>query len=245
MSVLPDSAGALAVFWRRTSKRIPVESRLLVLLAIVAMGSLLFLHLASEISEGDTMAFDRAILLAFRVPGEPSQPAGPHWLLKVMTEMTVLGGGTILTTMTAMVGAYLLAAGRRRTALVVIAAVSGGAILSTILKHIFERPRPELVAHFVNVNSASFPSGHAMNSAVIYLTLATLLAKTERSRAVRIYLISMALLLTLIIGVSRVYLGVHWPTDVIAGWCVGSLWALLCSLVADRFQRRRSLPHGT
>jgi undecaprenyl-diphosphatase len=162
-------------------------------------------------------------------------------LLKVMTEITVLGGGTILTLMTFMVVAYLFTAKRVRTAVFVIGAVSGGAILSSVLKSLFGRPRPDVVSHLVDVSSASFPSGHAMNSALTYLTLGVLLAKTETNPAVRIYLISMAVVLTVLVGISRVYLGVHWPTDVIAGWCVGSLWALGCSLIAERFVRRRSL----
>ena len=158
-----------------------------------------------------------------------------------MTDITVLGGGTVLIMMTALVAAYLIVAKRPITALFVVAAVSGGAILSAILKHFFERPRPELVSHLVSVSSASFPSGHAMNSAVTYLTLGTLLAKAERTTAVRAYLLSVAILLTVLVGCSRVYLGVHWPTDVVAGWCVGSMWALACSVLAQYLQNLRKL----
>ena len=187
------------------------------------------------------MTMDRAILLWLRVPGRPDEPIGPHWLLKAMTEITALGGGTILTLITVLVATYLVAARRPATAAFVVGAIAGGAILSAFLKDVFERPRPELVVHLVNASSASFPSGHAMNSAVTYLTLGTLLAETEDSQAVRIYLIGTAILLSLAVGFSRIYLGVHWPTDVVAGWCVGSVWALSCSLLADYFQRRRTL----
>ena len=244
MVIKRHSPGAIAILLRRTRMLVSVESRVLLLMALLALGTLLFLHLASEVSEGDTMAFDRALLLSLRASG---QPIGPHWLLKAMMEITVLGGGTLLTLMTCLVAAYLFAAKRAGTGLFVIAAVSGGAIFGAVLKDIFERPRPELVTHLVSVSSASFPSGHAMNSTVTYLTLGTLLAKTERSPRVRIYLISTAVTLSLIIGISRVYLGVHWPTDVIAGWCVGSVWALACSFAAGALQRRRSLtpaPHA-
>ncbi len=231
---------------RSANSLLRVESRMLALVAMIALGLFLFLHIASEVAEGETMAFDRAILLALRVPGKPWEPIGPTWLLNAMTQITVLGGGTVLTLMTGMVAAYLLAARRPATAMFVIGAVAGGAILESILKYVFERARPELVTHLVSVSSASFPSGHAMNSTVIYLTLGTLLAKTERRRAVRIYLILAAIMLALLVGFSRIYLGVHWPTDVIAGWCIGSVWAFTCSLLAERLQWRRTLePAGS
>jgi undecaprenyl-diphosphatase len=225
-------------FLARLRKKTRFESRLLVLLSVLALGLFVFIRIASEVTEGDTLSMDRAILLWLRVPGNTELPIGPHWLLKAMTEITALGGGTILTLLTILVAAYLVAARRPAMAAFVIAAVSGGAVLSALLKDIFERPRPELVAHLVNASSASFPSGHAMNSAVTYLTLGALLAQTESSHTVRIYLIVAAIFLTLMVGVSRVYLGVHWPTDVAAGWCVGGVWALSCMLLANYFRRR-------
>ena len=142
--------------------------------------------------------------------------------------------------MTLLVAAYLVAAKRSATAAFVIGAVAGGAILSSLLKIAFERARPVIVTHLVGVTSPSFPSGHALNASVTYLTLGMLLAKTEQNRAVRIYLISTAILLSVLVGCSRLYLGVHWPSDVLAGWCVGSAWALICSLAAEHFQRRRT-----
>ena len=233
--------GVIARLGKQTRTLFRLELRLLVLLAMFALGLFMFLRIATEVSEGETMTMDRAILLGLRVPGRPGEPIGPQWLVKAMTEITALGGGTILTLLTILVAAYLVAARRPATAAFVVGAVSGGAILSAVLKNFFERPRPELVGHLVSATSASFPSGHAMNSAVTYLTLGTMLAETEDSQAVRIYLIGAAILLTFVVGFSRIYLGVHWPTDVAAGWCVGSVWALGCSLLADYFQRRRAL----
>ena len=119
--------------------------------------------------------------------------------------------------------------------------ISAGAIGSTLLKLFFARPRPDIVTHLVNTYSTSFPSGHAMNSAIVYLTLGALLARAEGDRTVRIYLMAVPLLLTLLIGFSRIYLGVHWPSDVLAGWCVGATWAILCSWVARTLQRRRTI----
>ncbi len=220
----------------------PVKSRVVIALALVGLSLFLFIHLASEVVEGDAMSYDRAILLALRVPGKPWLPIGPHWLLAAVTAFTALGSRTNLTLITALVAAYLFAAKRPAAAAFVIGAVTGGALLSGLLKVAFERPRPLIVPHLIGVNSPSFPSGHALNASVTFLTLGLLLAKTEQRRAVRIYLISAATLLSILIGCSRVYLGVHWPSDVLAGWCVGGAWALACALVADRFQRRRSSP---
>ncbi len=230
----------LARVRERTDVLTRIETRLLVLLSVLALSLFGFLHIASEVTEGDTLSMDRAILLWLRVPGNPGIPIGPHWLLKAMTEITALGGGTVLTLLTILVAAYLLAAKRPATAAFIVAAVSGGAILSALLKNYFERPRPELVAHLVSASSASFPSGHAMNSAVTYLTLGALLAETEDSRGVRIYLIASAVFLSLLVGISRIYLGVHWPSDVAAGWCIGGVWALSCMLLAECFRPGRT-----
>jgi undecaprenyl-diphosphatase len=147
--------------------------------------------------------------------------------------------------LTAVVASYLLVARKASTALFVIGATIGGAMLSTTLKSFFQRPRPDLVAHLVDVTSTSFPSGHAMNSAVVYLTLGALLARTQKDRRTRIFILSVAIALTLIIGTSRVYLGVHWPSDVLAGWAVGATWAALCSTLARMLQRRGAIDSAT
>ena len=108
----------------------------------------------------------------------------------------------------------------------------GGAILTNLLKNVFARPRPDLVDHLVAVHSMSFPSGHAMGAAATFLTLGALLARTERKKVVRGYIFAVAGLLTLMVGFSRVFLGVHYPTDVLAGWTLGAAWALLCWMIA-------------
>ena len=111
-------------------------------------------------------------------------------------------------------------------------------MLVDVLKQIFERGRPDLVPHAVQVFSASFPSGHATLSAVTYLTLGALVARLAPHRLAKAYVLGVAIVLTLLVGTSRVYLGVHWPTDVLAGWCVGAAWAIACWLVAVWLQRR-------
>jgi len=200
------------------------------LLAVLAL--LAFWHLAGEVAEGETRAFDRSVLLALRTPGDLAQPIGPHWLSEVARDITALGGNTVLTGVTLGVAFYLALAGRRAGALLVLCSVGGGAALSTALKLGFDRPRPDLVPHGVDVYLASFPSGHAMLSAVTYLTLGAILARVQPGWTLRLYVLALAALVSLLVGLSRVYLGVHWPTDVLGGWSAGAGWALLCWLVA-------------
>ncbi|MEO7177961.1 MAG: phosphatase PAP2 family protein [Allosphingosinicella sp.] len=218
-----------------------VESRILAAFLLIVLIAFGFARLASEVVEGDTLAFDRWVLQGLRSPVDAAVPAGPEWLTKAMIDVTALGGVTILTLLTVLAAGYLVAARKKATALFLVAAIVGGAIASTLLKLAFARPRPDLVAHLVSVDSASFPSGHAMNSAVTFLTIGALLSRAEKDRAVRIYLMSAAIALTLVIGCSRVYLGVHWPSDVIAGWSVGATWAVLCSIAARTLQRRKRI----
>jgi undecaprenyl-diphosphatase len=206
--------------------------------AAVAAAVLAFLGLAGEMLEGETLGFDRAVMLALRSPGDASEPIGPLWLEEVARDITGLGGTAILTLVTLGVAAYLLLARRRGAALLVLASIGGGSALSWLLKLAYQRPRPDLVPHAVQVYSASFPSGHAMLSAITWLTLGALLAEAEPRWRLRGCILGMAVTITLLVGASRVYLGVHWPTDVLAGWCIGGAWALLCWLVAMALRRR-------
>ena len=217
--------------WRRLFS---IERALLVTLLLIGAALFAFFRLASEVSEGDTLAFDRAILTDLRTPADPAVPIGPHWLPEAMTDLTAFGSPTGLLLVCTAVIAYLLLAGRLRTAMFVFAASAGGMALGSLLKHVYARPRPTLVPHLVDVTSTSFPSGHATDSAIVYLTLAALLARTVPERAMRIYIIGVAILLTLLIGCSRVFLGVHYPSDVVAGWTLGAAWALACSLAYTR-----------
>lgn len=214
-----------------------IEFGTLLSILVIAGGVLLFVELL-EFIEGDAGTFDRWVLQAFRNPVNLADAVGPRWLEFAFRDLTSLGGTTVLTLMTAAVIGFLLVDGKRAAALLVFVSVSSGALLSTILKLVVARPRPDLVPHLVEVSSASFPSGHAMLSAVVYLTLGALLSRLEGPPRVKIYVLSVAIALTLSIGVSRVYLGVHWPTDVLAGWCAGAAWAVLCWRVALFLQRR-------
>ena len=211
-----------------------------VLLAgIVAAGGLWgFVELAEVARDSSARAFDTEILLAFREAGQTDNPIGPLWFEEAMRDITGLGSTIVLVMVTAVTIFYLLLIGRWRTALLVLVTVGGGQILSSLLKLGIDRPRPDLVSHLAEVQTLSFPSGHAMMSAVTYLTLGSMLAGIVPGRATKIYVLGVAVLITLMVGVSRIYLGVHWPSDVLAGWCAGFTWAMLCWLVARRFFRR-------
>lgn len=196
-----------------------------------------FLALADGI-RGDGLSFDRVLLLALRNPADLADPIGPPWLEEMARDVTAFGSVFAIVYVTASAVAYLVLTGKRAAAVFVLAAIGGGEILSSGLKLAFNRPRPDLVPHGMETFSASFPSGHAMLSAIAYLTLATLLARVERSRRAKGFFVGLGIATTLLVGTSRVYLGVHWPSDVLAGWCLGGAWASLCWLVALALQRR-------
>jgi undecaprenyl-diphosphatase len=210
----------------------------LLVLVLVAGGIWLFAELAGEVKEGETRRIDEEILLALRNPADRSDPLGPRWLEETERDFTALGGVGVLALLTAAVSVYLALDGKNRAALLVLIAVGGALLGSTLLKHEFQRPRPDLVPHGSYVYTTSFPSGHSMMSAATYLTLGALLARVQSKRRVKIFLLAFAALLTLIVGISRVYLGVHWPTDVLAGWTAGGIWALICWFLARWLQHR-------
>ena len=218
-----------------------LELEVVATIFIIAASSFLFLKLVSEMREGETLAADEAILLALRDPSDPSNPIGPPWVEVMFRDLTSLGSPSVLALVTIAAVGYLWLDRKRGTALFLVLAVPGGAALETLLKLGFARPRPELVSHLVDVNSFSFPSGHATMSTITYLTLGVLLARVQERRRMKLYLLAVATLVALLVGVSRIYLGVHWPTDVLAGWCIGAAWALACWLVATWLQRRGAI----
>lgn len=208
---------------------------------IIAGGLWGFEELMEVARDTTPHAFDTEILLAFRQAGHPDVPLGPLWVQGAMRDITSLGSSTVLVLIVAAVIVYLLLIRRPMTALFTFTAVAGGQLLSTLLKAEIDRPRPDLVSHLVNETSLSFPSGHAMVSAVTYLTLGSLAARFLPGRTTKIFVLCLAVLTTLLVGVSRVYLGVHWPSDVLAGWCAGFAWAMQCWLAARLLQRRHAV----
>ena len=210
----------------------------LVAVLLIVGGTWGFIELADEVREGDTQRFDDWAVRAMRRADDPSRPIGPHWLPEVGRDLTALGGVAVLSLTTAFVAGYLLIVRKYHAMWLVLAATLGGLLISTLLKHLIDRARPDLVPHLSHVYTSSFPSGHSMLSAVVYLTLGALLTRLASERRVKLYFLAAALLLTFLVGVSRVYMGVHYPTDVLAGWTAGLVWALLCWLVARHLQRR-------
>jgi undecaprenyl-diphosphatase len=200
------------------------------LVGVIAAAVLLlaFAALANAVGEGSTRAFDEWLLVALRTPGDLADPIGPKWLEEMMRDFTAMGSTGVLTLMVLAVAGFLALTAKTHAAVFVPISVAGGVAISQAMKLFFGRPRPELVPHGAEVYTASFPSGHSMMSAVVYLTLGALLARTQSDLGVKAYILVVAVFLTVLVGTSRVYLGVHWPSDVLAGWALGGLWALGC-----------------
>jgi undecaprenyl-diphosphatase len=212
---------------------------------ILAAGVLfLFARLANAVRRGGTEDFDEWLIVALRTPGNLADPVGPAWFEEMMRDFTALGSTGVLAVVVAAIAGFLAMTRKSHAALFVLASVIGGVLISQAMKWAFARPRPDLVPHGAEVFSASFPSGHSMMAAVVYLTLGALLARTQSDRAVKAYVLAVAVLLAALVGASRVYLGVHWPTDVLAGWALGGVWALFCLLVMQWLQTRGQVEDG-
>jgi undecaprenyl-diphosphatase len=216
------------------------ERGLLLGLLLVMIAARIFAELGELAVEPSAGTFDRSILLAMRADSDLSDPIGPEWFEGMARDMTAFGGAIVQMMVALAVIGFLLLERKRHAAVFVLVAVVGGVMLGIGLKEFFARPRPELISReILHIDSASFPSGHSMMAAVTYLTLGALLARTQRSSLVRAYVLLLAILLTVVVGLTRIYLGVHWPTDVLAGWIAGAAWALLCWTIALRLQRNR------
>lgn len=208
----------------------------LVAVGVLAVACWVFLMAADAVSEPGQI--DARILRSLREPDDARNPVGPRWVEEMARDITALGGQAVLTLLIGSVLGYLVIDRRRHAAVFILIATVGGALLSNALKGLYSRPRPDVVPHLAYVTSYSFPSGHAMLSAVVYLALGALLARLVETRRAKVYFVGVAVLLTLLIGASRVYLGVHYPTDVVAGWSAGVAWAVLCWLLARYLQHR-------
>ncbi|MCM2372461.1 phosphatase PAP2 family protein [Aporhodopirellula aestuarii] len=198
-----------------------------------------FVELAGEVLEGDTDTFDRWAVKNLRQSENLGSPIGPAWLAEAGRDLTGLGGIPVLLIAIVASAGFLAINHSYRLLGVLLVSTLGGIGVSLVLKGWFSRPRPDIVPHLSHVYTSSFPSGHSMMSAVVYLTLAALIAPVLRHFWIRVYVISVAVLLTFLVGVSRVYMGVHYPTDVFAGWAAGLVWALLCWLIARAIPVRK------
>jgi undecaprenyl-diphosphatase len=213
------------------------EARTLLLLLVIFGCVFVFVSIADEVREGGTQDLDHAVLNSLRVPGDITTPKGPVWLLHVMRDISALGGVAVLTLLTFLVLGFLALQRQWRLALLLFAAVAGSTLLNTAMKRFFDRERPEIGYHLVEAANASFPSGHSMLSATTYLTLGLMLAAITARFWTKVYFLSAAALIVVLVGLSRIYLGVHFPTDVAAGWSIGAAWALGCALIAHRYAK--------
>jgi undecaprenyl-diphosphatase len=215
-----------------------VERVTLLSVVLGAAALLAFASLANAVGRGSTRAFDDWLLLALRTPGNLADPIGPKWFEEMARDLSALGSTGVLTLMVLSVAGFLTMLRKGYAAGFVLVSVLSGTLISQTMKFAYARPRPDLVPHHTEVYTASFPSGHSMMSAIVYLTLGALLARTQEDRRVKAYILAIAVVLPFLVGVTRVYLGVHWPTDVLAGWTLGAVWAMLCWMAMAWLQSR-------
>ena len=228
-----------ALAWIR--RQIEITSLLLLGVIVAAVWGLA--ELTEEVLEGATRDLDSAILLFLRTPGDLSDPIGPWWIEEMGRDITALGGVAVLSLITLVVSVFFLLLQRWGSALYVLVTVGGGIAISSLAKDFVDRPRPDLVPHGSIVHTASFPSGHSMMAAIVYLSLGVLIARVQPHYRLKLFAMVTAITLTLMVGISRVYMGVHWPTDVAAGWLAGGAWAMFCLIAARALARRGHLEH--
>jgi undecaprenyl-diphosphatase len=226
--------GKLRHVWRQ---RVDLIALVAVLMVVGAIW--FFDELANNVTAGHTQRFDDWVIDSLRNPHNPGLPCGPIWLVEAGRDVTALGSPTIVALTIVAVAGYLALKRRFGPLLLTVLAASSGALFSTMIKRHFERPRPHFGSDLVTPLSSSFPSGHSMLSAVVYLLLGAMLARGEPRWPVKLYFVGLAMLLTFMVGLSRIYLGVHYPSDVLAGWTAGLGWASAWWLVARWLEGQR------
>ncbi|MGB7343301.1 MAG: phosphatase PAP2 family protein [Pirellulaceae bacterium] len=200
------------------------------------------IELTDEVLEGSTDAFDRWAVRSLREANDPANPIGPTWMEEAGRDLTALGGIAVMLIAIASSAGFLAINRAYRTMTVLLISTLSGMGATLLMKSLFARPRPDFVPHLSHVYTSSFPSGHSMMAAVVYLTLAVLIAPVLRHFWLRFYAIAVAAGLTVLVGISRVYMGVHYPTDVLAGWTAGLVWALTCWLIARGINSKSIVP---
>jgi len=197
---------------------------------VATIGTYAFARLALLVKEGYTQQFDEAVLRWM----EQHQTV---WLERLMLEVTMLGTWIVVLSIVGIAGLFLWLTQHKYSALLLFVATAGGIGLNNILKIGFARPRPQVFEWGTHVSSSSFPSGHAMSSAVVFITVAYLAARLQKTHAARLATLTVAGIIVASICFSRMYLGVHYPSDVLAGVIIGLAWAAFCMATLEAIQR--------
>jgi undecaprenyl-diphosphatase len=209
-----------------------LDGAILLGMSVLLVAGYVLVQTIDEVIEGESDWVDHAIVRMI------ASLDSPKWFEEIMRDCTAFGGTFVLSMVTIAVGVFLIIRKQYHALVFVLMAVVGATILSLSLKGFFHRDRPMILEHRSHTMTSSFPSGHAMLSAAVWLTLAVLLSRLDKSPFMKGYFIAVGLFISFMTGVSRVWLGVHWPTDVLAGWMAGSIWAVLCFFFIRYLQSR-------
>jgi undecaprenyl-diphosphatase len=200
--------------------------------AFLSVAAALFLTIA--LASGHIFAIDNDMLLLLRQATDLQQPTGPHWLLNAFENFTSLGSSAVTGLILAIAIVATIAVRDYRSGLYLALVYAGAQILSNGAKVLIARPRPEIVPHLVDAGGFSFPSGHSTLSAGTYLALGLLIAGRQSTTSMRVLVLLAAATPIALVGFSRIYLGVHYPTDVLGGWLIGASWALTTWVTGSR-----------
>lgn len=227
-------------FTARVIRVAKTEIAAVAVLLVGTLGLALFAVIADGVAEGDKQGFDWSVMHLLRpYPNDPQYLVGPWWLKEAAIDITALGGISVLIVFALMAVGFLLIHGKKLSAMLLLIGLAGGVVLSEGLKAIFDRPRPPVDYQMVEILNASFPSGHALLASVFYLSVGVMLTRAFPKKRMKAYAMFCAVVLVLLIGLTRVYLGAHWASDVAAGWGIGSFWAMCLWLFAYGFERHQ------
>lgn len=197
------------------------------LLATLAATAMLLAWLAAGLlSQSGLAGLDNALMQSLHDEIYPSDPIGPDWLENAFRDISALGSNIIVVLLSATAAVLLIMTHRQGSAVLLLVTVAAAFMLNWALKGMFDRERPDFLSYSVSVETSSFPSSHAMLGAVVYLLIAAIAARELTSRQAGVMAMSMGILIAFAIGFSRIYLGAHWPSDVLAGWALGAACAL-------------------
>lgn len=218
-------------------ERIGLRGRTWLVITGLATLVILFFMLTAQIR--NFHGIDEKILLLMRESGDPDNAIGTPRFEEFVRDISALGSQGVLFLGVFAASGFLIMRRQYHAAILLLVALVGAYFVAAGLKGVFDRPRPSLVTPFsFHTGTRSFPSGHSVMAAAVYLTLGALLSRLVKPMGHKIYFIAMAALLAFLVGVSRIYLGMHHPTDVVAGWIIGAYWAGLCWEVMTVMQRR-------